>query len=253
MKLSTSSLQREGEHGQLVAARQELERPELRDLGREARRHLARVALDSPVAVEAEAEEVVVLRDDLGAGPREVQREGRHVVAEVVDPEDQVLGQRLRVAPDDPADARVDEPVLVARRVDRGHPRRAGSPSRGRGRGTARSSRRTRRRRGPECRCPVSSWNVSSALADLRRPARTSRRRSSRGCATTPIVFSSQSFDRLLGREVEAVALHRHETHLDVPVVGELLPADLDVDPHHEVRLVGRLARRPRAASASAA
>ena len=60
--------------------------------------------------------------------------------------------------------------------------------------------------------------------------------------ATTPIVFSSQSFDRLLGREGEAVALHRHEPHLDVPVVGELLPADLDVDAHDEVRLVGRLA-----------
>ena len=46
----------------------------------------------------------------------------------------------------------------------------------------------------------------------------------------------------LLGREVEAVALHRHEAHLDVPVVGELLPAHLDVDAHHQVRLVGRLA-----------
>ena len=46
----------------------------------------------------------------------------------------------------------------------------------------------------------------------------------------------------LVGREVEAVALHRHEARLDVPVVGELLPADLDVDAHHQVRLVGRLA-----------
>ena len=57
----------------------------------------------------------------------------------------------------------------------------------------------------------------------------------------------------LLGREVEAVALHRHEAHLDVPVVRELLPADLDVDAHHEVRLVGRLALGPRAAAASGA
>ena len=47
---------------------------------------------------------------------------------------------------------------------------------------------------------------------------------------------------RLLGREVEAVALHGHEPHLDVPVVRELLPADLDVDAHHEVGLVVRLA-----------
>ena len=49
---------------------------------------------------------------------------------------------------------------------------------------------------------------------------------------------------RLLGGEMEAVALHRHEPHLDVPVVRELLPADLHVDPHHEVRLVGGFALR---------
>ena len=48
--------------------------------------------------------------------------------------------------------------------------------------------------------------------------------------------------DRLRRREMEAVALHRDEAHLDVPVVGELLPADLDVDPHHDVRPVGGLA-----------
>ena len=48
--------------------------------------------------------------------------------------------------------------------------------------------------------------------------------------------------DGLLGGEREAVALHRHQPHLDVPVVGELLPADLDVDAHHQVGLVGRLA-----------
>jgi hypothetical protein len=46
---------------------------------------------------------------------------------------------------------------------------------------------------------------------------------------------------RLLGREVEASALHGHEAHLDVPVVGELLPTHLDVDPHDQIRLVGRL------------
>ena len=52
------------------------------------------------------------------------------------------------------------------------------------------------------------------------------------------------ALDGLLGGEVEAVALHRHEPHLDVPVVRELLPAHLDVDAHHDVRLVGWLPRR---------
>ena len=51
------------------------------------------------------------------------------------------------------------------------------------------------------------------------------------------------ALDGLLGGEVEAIALHRHEPHLDVPVVRELLPADLDVDAHDDVRLVGRLPR----------
>jgi hypothetical protein len=48
--------------------------------------------------------------------------------------------------------------------------------------------------------------------------------------------------DGLLGGKMEAIALHRDQAHLDVPVVGELLPADLDVDAHHEIRPVGWLA-----------
>ena len=64
------------------------------------------------------SEERVVLRDDLRARAGEVQGEGRHVAAQVVDVEDQFLGQRLRVAPQDPADPGVDQPVLVAGRVD---------------------------------------------------------------------------------------------------------------------------------------
>jgi hypothetical protein len=46
----------------------------------------------------------------------------------------------------------------------------------------------------------------------------------------------------LLGRKVEAVAFHGDEPHLHVPVVGELFPADLNVDAHHQVGLVGGLA-----------
>src|SRR5262249_46419600 len=59
---------------------------------RQARRDLARVALHAPVAVEAEPQQVEVLGDHLRARPREVEGERRHVVTEVVDPEDQVLG-----------------------------------------------------------------------------------------------------------------------------------------------------------------
>jgi hypothetical protein len=48
--------------------------------------------------------------------------------------------------------------------------------------------------------------------------------------------------DRFLRRQMEAVAIHRHEAHLDVPVVCEFLPTHLDVDPHAQVGGVGRLA-----------
>ena len=47
---------------------------------------------------------------------------------------------------------------------------------------------------------------------------------------------------RLVRGDVQAIALHRHQAHLDVPVVGELLPADLDVDSHDDVGRVDRLA-----------
>ena len=65
------------------------------------------------------------------------------------------------------------------------------------------------------------------------------RRAQDRDDADRVLVAERDSF---LCREVKAVALHRHEPHLDVPVIGELLPADLDVDSHHEVRPVRRLA-----------
>jgi hypothetical protein len=42
---------------------------------------------------------------------------------------------------------------------------------------------------------------------------------------------------------VESVAVHRNQAHLHVPVVGELLPAHLDIDAHHEIRFAGGLVR----------
>ena len=88
---------------------------------------------------------------------------------------------------------------------------------------------------------PVSSWNAVEPLAQLRdRLVRAVEGRAEDADDADRVLVAE--LHGLLGREVEAVALHRHEPHLDVPVVGELLPADLDVDPHHEVRLVRRLA-----------
>lgn len=73
---------------------------------------------DAAVAGFTQADQLVVLRDDLASASREVQRERRLVGAEVVDVEDEFFGEELGVAPDDPADAGVDEAVLVTGDVD---------------------------------------------------------------------------------------------------------------------------------------
>ena len=49
---------------------------------------------------------------------------------------------------------------------------------------------------------------------------------------------------RRLGGEMTALALHHRVARLDVPVPAELLPADLHVDAHDEIRLVARQACR---------
>jgi hypothetical protein len=81
-------------------------------------RDAGEVEHDGAVSVLAEADELVVLADDLGGALGEVEGEGGLVGAEVVDVEDELLGEELGVAPDDPADAGVDEAVLVAGDVD---------------------------------------------------------------------------------------------------------------------------------------
>ncbi len=73
---------------------------------------------DGTEAFEAEVDEVVVLRDDVRAGSREVESEGLLGAAEIVQLEDEVPGQVGFVAPDYPADAGVDEPELVAGCID---------------------------------------------------------------------------------------------------------------------------------------
>ena len=60
-------LQREREDRQLVAAGQQLERPELVEPRGETGRDVPRVLLHAPVALEAQPQEVVVLRDHLRA------------------------------------------------------------------------------------------------------------------------------------------------------------------------------------------
>lgn len=74
---------------------------------------------DAPEALEAEMYEVEVLCDDGMRRTREVQRERVLHGAQVVQFEDEVLGQQRLVAPDNPANTDVRQTELVSGRVDR--------------------------------------------------------------------------------------------------------------------------------------
>ena len=165
------------------------------------------------------------------------------LAAEVVDLEHEVLGERLGVAPQRPADARVDEPVLMARGVDRLHPPQPEVPFEvgldegrdkpaGGGIDVQRDVDATLALEGVECRGDL----LDRLVAAVERAAQ------HRDDADRVLVAQ---LHRLLAVEVPAIAVHRHQARLDVPVAAELLPADLDVDPGHEVRRVDRLPRRP--------
>lgn len=66
---------------------------------------------DGAVTVLSEADELVVLGDDLGGSLGEVECEGGLICAEVVDVEDKLLGEVFRGAPDDPTHTWVHEAV----------------------------------------------------------------------------------------------------------------------------------------------
>ncbi|MBG9885222.1 hypothetical protein ABE10_01190, partial [Bacillus toyonensis] len=107
------------------AVAHELECVDRADPVSKIRGHRARSALDLGIALPPEAEEKIELEQHLRTGSGEVERERRHVAAQIVHPEHHRLGERVLVAPDDPAQARIDQAVLVPRRVDRcdpGHP-----------------------------------------------------------------------------------------------------------------------------------
>src|SRR6266498_2403815 len=52
------------------------------------------------------------------------------------------------------------------------------------------------------------------------------------------------ALNRFLSGEMKAIPVHGDETHLDVPVVGKLFPADLDIYSHNYVGLVCCFTRR---------
>src|SRR5215471_4405383 len=105
--------------GVRVAVTQQLEWAELDDLGGEVLANLIGGHVDVLVALEAQAQEVVVGGYDLPRGAGEVDLEHRHVAAQVIDVEDQVLGQLGGVTEDHPAGPERGEAELVPRGADR--------------------------------------------------------------------------------------------------------------------------------------
>jgi hypothetical protein len=61
----------------------------------------------------AEADQLVVLADDLGGAFGEVEREGGLVCAKIVDVEDEFFREVFGATPDDPAYTWVDEAVSI--------------------------------------------------------------------------------------------------------------------------------------------
>ena len=93
--------------------------PELLQAGCKVVGCAGQVEHDRAISALAETDHLVVLSDDLGSALGEIQGEGCLVCAEIIDVEDEFLGQVLGGAPDYPSDTRVDQSVLMARDVDR--------------------------------------------------------------------------------------------------------------------------------------
>src|SRR5215208_4972645 len=232
----------ESEDGKLATVGNELEGTELRDSAGDVGSHVPALLLHAPVALETEPEEVVVLSYDLRARAREVQREGGHISPEVVHPEDEILRQGLRVAPECPANTRVDPAVLVARGVDRSYARQAEVPDQiGVYKGSYHSSR-----------SPIyvdrhveagTLLQIVEGLRDLgHRLGGTVEGRAEHGDHADGVLVAE--LHRLFAIQVEPIPFHRHVAGLHLEVVAELLPADLDVYAHDHVRPLDALSCR---------
>ena len=187
--------------------------------------HVQGALLDLLVALEAVAHEDVVLADDLRGRATEVDGHGGLLAAEVADPEDQVLGQGLLRTPHDPADARVDQAVLMAGGRDGPDVGKAEVPlelgldergDHGAGRAVDVDADRHLGRLVVLGQSGVDALDVivAAGVGDAEQ-----------GDDADGVVID-EGHARLRGH-VQVLGVHGDQTHLDVPVAAELLPADL--------------------------
>ena len=195
--------------------------------------------MDAAIALATEPDEVVVLGDDLTGRPGEVDLEHRHVAAEVRHVEDEVVGELGHVTPDDPADTQRRQPELVTRGADRLHPRQPEVPLDVR-----------RAERGEEgATGPVDVDVDVQPGVGLQRVECGGERGDHLVRARVGDAERRHDHDRVLidpGQHVVGIHRvvpdrHRYLAHLDVPVLGELVPHDLHRSAHH-VRSIGGFA-----------
>ena len=198
--------------------------------------------MDAAVALVAEPQEVVVAGDDLAGRPGEVDLEHRHVAAQIVDVEDEVLGELAAVPEDHPAHAERGQPELVAGGADRLDP---GQPEVEDHLGRAERGEETAAGRvhvNVDVQAGVGLQLVQRLRHLLHRLVR----------AGVGDAEGRHDHDRVLVHPLQhrggihgVVAMgHRDLAHLDIPVAGELVPDHLDRAAHH-VGPVRRLALGP--------
>ena len=207
-------------------------------LGDVLSRHVRRL-VHPLVADPAQPDEVVVLGGDLARRPGEVDLEHRHVAAQVADVEDQVVGQLGGVAPHDPADAERRQTELVARGADGLHPGQSEVPD-DVGRAERRQERPTRAidvQIDVQTRVGLEFVERSGDLGDrlvLARVGHPEGGHHEDGVLVDPL-------QHVVGGHAVVPVGHRHLSHLDVPVLRELVPDHLHRAADH-VRSVGGLA-----------
>src|SRR6266480_5296631 len=233
--------QDKGEDRELVAATDEPERPHFGNLGREMQGNVLASLLNARIAGPAEAEEVVVLGDDLVAGTREIQGEGGHLAAEVVHVKDEIIGQLVFVAPDDPADAGIDKTVFMAGGIDGLDARNTEVPFEVR----LQKWRDEASAGGIDVDGNIEALlllQLIEGVADLADRLVAAVEGTAQNRHNADSVFVAELYDFFCAKMI-ALPLHRHEARLDVPIATKFLPADLHIDAHHEIRTISGLAR----------
>ena len=102
-----------GQDGEIAPGRQHFKWAEFGDLAGKFDGHLLASLVDGAISGLAQPDEVVILGDDLARRPREVDGQGGHGAAQVIDVEDQIGIEILKLAPDDPAHAGIDQTILM--------------------------------------------------------------------------------------------------------------------------------------------